>query len=649
MLLTVAMLLVTSSLLLGAPSLSPLQTPLATTTSTPSAFATRVTALDQADLTPDEDLVFHGEAYRVEATGANGQALAMGEPFPEGADPLALDLIFSEPLPDSIPSADLLDVHYFDGTAWSALGLTPSDNVFHVAVSRVGDYAIAAPALRVVVAPAEATVRRRETVQFSARVLYPGGEEASGYRVEWHATSVAGTITSDGLFRATGAHGDYPGAVVAALGGIEGFADIHIVPWEIALPLVPHNWEMQRFPNDPYYPVQWNLARIRAPQAWALATGGPAVIAIIDTGADLDHPDLKANLVAGYNFLDPHLPPDDDSLYSHGTHVAGIAGAVGNNMLGVAGTAWTTRIMPLKVLDRYGAGSIAHAAAAVYRAVSSGARIINLSLGAPYDSEYPGAFQLLEDAISYAVAHDVLVVAAAGNVGSAGIKMGDLVYPAGYPGVLGVGSTSLSDQISGFSNRGPWVDVVAPGEYLRSTCVGGGYCVLSGTSMATPHVAGLAALIWSRYPQLTAAQVAAMITASAQDLGVPGYDTTFGYGRIDAGKALIQGPALLAATTVAEQIPPSPTASLGSSVLDQAGSGRYRPGVLLVDADAPTLARLRSSLPEAAIRAMEMDTGVPGLARLHVPEGTEAEMLERLSRLPGVRAVYLDTYVYAMW
>jgi subtilisin family serine protease len=627
-LLLIAVALAAVSLMQSAPGVRVAQAP--------ADFLTDVTALNPGDLR-DANLVFHGDAYRVGAT-QDGAAVEPGTEFPEGVAPVALDLSFNEPLPGTILSADLLDVYYFDGTSWSPLGLTADQGTFHVSADRVGDYAIAAPALRVVVSPSSATLRRGETVQFTATVRDPDGQEVEGHQVRWQATTAAGTITAQGLFRATGIPGDYPGAVVASVGGLQGSADIHIVPWRTALPMVARNWEAQRSPNDPLFAFQWNLKQVRAPHAWSATTGGTAIVAVIDSGADLAHPDLQANLVPGRNFVSTGLPPEDDN--GHGTHVAGIIGAVGNNGLGLSGVSWTARIMPLKVLKADGAGSISNAAAAVYWAVDNGAKVINLSLGTKYH------FKPLEDAISYAISRGVVVVAASGNVGQSDITMGAPVYPAAYPGVIGVGSTDAQDRITPTSNQGPFVDVTAPGDRVWSTVPGGRYSQMSGTSMATPHVAGLAALILARYPQLTGTQVAAIINASATDLGAPGYDTTFGYGRIDAGAALSRGPGLLAAgvATTEEAVP----AIKPEVQVAPAEAGWYQPGVLLVKASAEALALAQQSLPAATIQSMDVDTGIPGMVRLYVPEGMEAQLLEQLSQVPGIEEVYFDAYVFAI-
>lgn len=290
-------------------------------------------------------------------------------------------------------------------------------------------------------------------------------------------------------------------------------------------------------PNDPEYWQQWSLNQfsdhdIDAPEAWDLDTGGDSItIAIIDTGIDLDHPDLQAKITSGYDFVNDDNSPDDDHFLSHGTHVAGIAAAIGNNGLGIAGVSWGARLMPLKVLNSFGSGSTFDVAQAIYYAVDNGAQIINMSLGVQ-NSQWPCSMSAIEDAFNYAASHDVLVVVASGNDGQNGVNC-----PAAYDQVMAVGSTTSSDTRSSFSNYGPRLDIVAPGSTIYST-ISGGYGYLSGTSMATPHVAGLAALIRSFDPSLSDNQVREVIQNTADDLGPAGWDQEYGYGRINAWRAL---------------------------------------------------------------------------------------------------------------
>ncbi len=285
-------------------------------------------------------------------------------------------------------------------------------------------------------------------------------------------------------------------------------------------------------PDDPDFSSQWGLTKIGAPQAWDVTTGSSdLIIAIIDSGIDLDHPDLSGKIILGYDYVNEDWIPDDD--YGHGTNVAGIAAAWTNNGQGVAGVSWGARLMALKVLDAEGSGSYADVASAMIYAADHGAKIINLSLGGDYDS------QTLHDAVIYAHNAGCVLAAATGN------DYGSVVlYPAKYAEAMAVAATDSTDQRAGFSNYGPEVDVAAPGVNIYSTHLGGGYTYKDGTSMAAPHVAGLAALIWSAYPSYTNNQVKSRIETTAVDLGDSGWDQYYGHGRIDAHAAALCAPGL---------------------------------------------------------------------------------------------------------
>jgi type VII secretion-associated serine protease mycosin len=296
-------------------------------------------------------------------------------------------------------------------------------------------------------------------------------------------------------------------------------------------------YALDTIPNDPGYGSQWGLPKIGAPAAWDITTGGSDVtIAVVDTGIDLSHPDLSCfgKLTPGWDFVNNDATPDDD--FGHGSHVAGIAAACTNNSTGVAGVAWGARLMPVKVLNAYGSGSYEQVANGITYAVDHGADIINLSLGGSENST------TLADAVQYADDHGVLVVCAAGNCAQDGYQCGylynPLMYPAAYPTTLAVAATDSSDNWADFSEHHPYVDVAAPGVSIYSTWRNDSYISLQGTSMSTPYVAGLAALIWSFDPSLTHDQVRDLIQSTADDLGAPGKDDYFGYGRINAQRAL---------------------------------------------------------------------------------------------------------------
>lgn len=280
-------------------------------------------------------------------------------------------------------------------------------------------------------------------------------------------------------------------------------------------------------PNDTLFArYQWNLPLIHAESGWTINKGsGDCIVAVVDTGVDLTHPDLKDRLISGYNAVDSSKQPTDD--VGHGSHVAGIIAATVNNSLGIAGLTWNNPIMPVKVLDSSGAGNAYNVAEGVIWATDHGAKVINMSLGNYAESSF------LHDAIKYAYNHDVVLVAATGNDNS-----GDPGYPAAYPEVLAVAATDNTSSKASFSNYGSYVDVAAPGVNIASTYMNNQYASLSGTSMASPHAAALAALIRSANPKLTNKEVMDLMRNTAADLGASGRDDDYGYGQIDVYRAL---------------------------------------------------------------------------------------------------------------
>lgn len=284
-------------------------------------------------------------------------------------------------------------------------------------------------------------------------------------------------------------------------------------------------------PNDPLFETyQWNLRQIGAPEAWDITTGSASVtIAVLDTGVSQTHPDLSARLLPGFDFVNNDATPDDD--HGNGTHVAGIAAAIGNNGIGVAGIAWQARILPVKVLDSAARGDPALVAQGVIWAVDRGAQIINLGLAGPTPTP------ALDAAIDYALGRGVLVVAPVGNNG--GVEPS---YPAATSGVLAVGATDRIGRRLPSSNLGDYIGVAAPGELIASTFKppGGvdGYAVASTTAQAAAHVSGLAALMLSINPALRGAEMRALIEASADDVGEPGRDRETGFGRINVSRAV---------------------------------------------------------------------------------------------------------------
>jgi len=290
---------------------------------------------------------------------------------------------------------------------------------------------------------------------------------------------------------------------------------------------VEPNWKVKAdfVPNDPSWPVQWGPQKIQADFAWNTTVGNRSVlVAVIDTGINYMHSDLAANYVPlGYDWVNNDTDPMDD--HGHGTHCAGIIAAAINNLQGIAGLA-QVRIMAEKGLDFEGSGYDDDLAQAIVHAVDQGARILSNSWGSD------GSSQLIEDAIHYACSRGVLVVAAAGNTGTSRPH-----YPAAYDDVVAVTATDFEDHFASFTSFGDWVELAAPGVNIYST-YSSGYRSMSGTSMACPHVVGVAALILSQHPNMTETQLRTALRFATDDLGDPGFDVFYGYGRINARKAV---------------------------------------------------------------------------------------------------------------
>ncbi len=283
-------------------------------------------------------------------------------------------------------------------------------------------------------------------------------------------------------------------------------------------------------PNDPYYSRQWGPQDIHADLAWDkvdLTKRAAITIAILDTGINTSHEDLQGSIVPGYNFINNNTNPLDGN--GHGSHVAGIAAAISNNGKGIAGIAGGVKIMPVKVMDDNGSGSYSNIINGIKYAADHGANVISMSLGGP------GASQSMQEAVNYAISRGVAVVAASGN------NNGAVSFPGNCNGVITVGAVDNNNQRASFSNYGPEMDVTAPGVNIISSYKGGAssYTSMSGTSMATPFVAGVAALVKAANPSLSSTEVTNIIDKSATDLGTTGFDNYYGYGLVDANKAVV--------------------------------------------------------------------------------------------------------------
>jgi len=279
-------------------------------------------------------------------------------------------------------------------------------------------------------------------------------------------------------------------------------------------------------PNDTYFNLQWGLTKVKAPQAWDITKGsGGVVIAILDSGIDVNHPDLAGKIVSSVNFTDSTTPYANGQ--SHGTHVAGIAAAITNNGIGVAGLGRNCSLMNVKVLGDNGYGYYSWIAQGIIWAADHGAEVINLSLGGS------SASSTLENAVNYAWGKGVLVVAAAGNNGST-----SAFYPAYYTNCIAVGATDSNDALATWSNHGSWVDVAAPGVSIYSCMPDNQYDYKSGTSMASPYVAGLGGLVFSVANDANGDgklndEVRSAIEASCDNVSVD-----VAYGRINAYRAV---------------------------------------------------------------------------------------------------------------
>lgn len=276
-------------------------------------------------------------------------------------------------------------------------------------------------------------------------------------------------------------------------------------------------------PNDPYFASnQYAPQKVGAQSAWDVTQGSSSVkIAIVDTGVDYNHPDLAGKVVKGADYVDDDNDPMD--LNQHGTHCAGIAAAATNNSKGIAGMAPNASILAVRVLDANGSGSLADVASGIRYAADQGAKVISLSLGGPSSAT------TLQDAVNYAAGKGSVVVAAAGNESTSAPS-----YPGYYSAAIAVAATDRNDALASFSNYGSWVDVAAPGVSILSTVPGGGYANLSGTSMATPLVAGVAGLLASQGK--SASQIRAAIENTADKIS--GTGTYFSKGRVNAAKAV---------------------------------------------------------------------------------------------------------------
>ncbi len=313
--------------------------------------------------------------------------------------------------------------------------------------------------------------------------------------------------------------------------------------------------ELAATPNDPFYlnpTQQWYLYKIKAGPAWDYSKGAGVKIAVIDSGVWAGHPDLDAKITAGWDFVDDDAEPEDETTHSHGTHVTGIAAAETNNAFGMAGLGWNSTVMPLKIFkpDRGYTpaaevtphANICRATKAVKWAVDNYAHVINMSFGTAYIAKFgplPVVLKVFAETCGFAYKLNLILAAAAGNYEDRGI-----LYPAKFPTVIAVGATNRDDEAPDGYAKGPEMELCAPGVDIISTAKskvawdGNQYswAYLTGTSMSAPLVTATAALCRAKWPTATAAEIRKIMQGFSDDLGPPGKDDTYGFGRVNPYK-----------------------------------------------------------------------------------------------------------------
>jgi hypothetical protein len=343
-----------------------------------------------------------------------------------------------------------------------------------------------------------------------------------------------------------------------------------------ALAQHPHikSAEVDRFvppgliPNDTYYGSAWHLQMVNAPAAWDYSTGSGITVAILDSGVDGTHPDLQGQLVPGWNFYDNNSNTAD--VYGHGTMVAGVVGATANNAIGVTGIAWNAKIMPIRITGTDGMATLSGFTNGLTYAADHGARVANLSFAAQSSSTVQTAAQYFKN-------KGGVVVNSAGNYATL-----DSTPPSDT--LVSVSATDSGDALATWSSYGPYVDVSAPGVGIWTTTAGGGYGAVSGTSFSSPLTAGVVALIMAANPRLSPTQVVSLLESTAADRGTTGYDYYYGYGRINAGAAVIAA----AGANTADTQPPtaaisSPTGGTISGIVPVNVSASDNVGVTRVE------------------------------------------------------------------
>ena len=279
-------------------------------------------------------------------------------------------------------------------------------------------------------------------------------------------------------------------------------------------------------PNDPFFSAQWSLERIGAPQAWEqLPNGAGGIVAVVDSGVDDRHPDLQRHILPGRSMIEQN--DDTQDQHGHGTAIAGIIAATTNNAIGMAGICPTCQILPVKVLNESGEGTYAHVIAGILWAADNKAQIINLSLGSY------GFSRFLADAVDYAHQAGAVIVAAGGNEATQAP-----LYPGALPNVISVSASDSDDNVWAGSNYGPAIDIAAPGVQILSLDTHNSYLLATGSSFSAAQVSGVAALVRTKHPSLKNTHVAQVLFQTADDLGEKGKDQFYGFGRLNAARAM---------------------------------------------------------------------------------------------------------------
>ena len=296
-------------------------------------------------------------------------------------------------------------------------------------------------------------------------------------------------------------------------------------------------------PNDPEYPKQWYHTKVQDPLAWDRTLGAGVTVATLDTGVDLLHKDLATSTIVGWNFYNNNSNVTD--VKGHGTNVAGVMAALGNNKIGISGVAPASKNIAIRISDPNAYAYWSAMADGIVYAADHGARVANISYVDSCSS------QVVNDAAQYMRSKGGVVVMSAGNSG----KNNNM---AATPGVVCVSATDKNDVRPSWSSFGSSVDVSAPGVSVNTTKKGGSYTIVNGTSFSSPIVAGVYALMFSINPHLSPSQADSIIKSTAKDIGTPGWDMYYGWGRVDAAKAVALAASTTGALLVDTEAPSAP-------------------------------------------------------------------------------------------